>query len=242
MAGGAEASELLALLFGARRGALHEHSLPVPVLEGPGTASPGSCWAAAWPVCHGAGMDGGWLGPSLRAAVEGTGSSSSTLSSLVLLEGCGPGSGVCAGGAAAPRAAAGLPSRPAAAWEASGPGGCCTCLLHSRATCTTSRRTKLAARLCREQSSRRASAPSFRPKMRRLEMTRWSAAEAVLRSAPKSCLSSWRNQGSRGWSTAGCWRNTDAPVGTAGAGTCPAAPAWGSGALPSCAGHLTTSS
>ena len=80
---------MCALLFGARRGTLRERSLTVLALEGPGTASSGSSWAASWTVRSGARMDGGWLGPSLRAAVEGTGSSSSTLASQLLPEGCG---------------------------------------------------------------------------------------------------------------------------------------------------------
>ena len=216
MAGGAEAPESWALLFGARRGALRERSLALLVLEGPGTASPGSSWAACWPVLDGAGRDGGWLGPSLRAAVEGTGCSSSTLSSPVLLEGCG----ICAWEAAAPRAAARLPSCPVAAREASGPGTRCTSPLHAYAACRTSRCTKLAVWLRREPNSHKVSAPPFRPNKHRPEMTRRCAAAAALWSAPKSCPSSWRSQGSRGRSTAGGWRE----MGTAG-GSCAGA-AW----------------
>ena len=234
MAGGAEASEVCALLFGARRGTLRERSLTVLALEGPGTASSGSSWAASWTVRSGARMDGGWLGPSLRAAVEGTGSSSSTLASQLLPEGCGLRSAASVEEAAVRRAAAGLPSCPVAAREASRPSRRRTSPLHSCTAWTASRRTKTAAWLRRELNSHRVSAPSSRPKQHRPKTASWKAEKAAMLSAPKSCLISWCSQGSRGRSTDGWWQNMDAQVGTA--------PLWRWGALLALPGRLTTNS
>lgn len=64
-------------------------------------------------------------GFSSRALVEVTGSSS-TLVSPLLLEGCGPDSGVCSGEEDVTGAAVELPSCLVAAWEASRPSSCCT--------------------------------------------------------------------------------------------------------------------
>jgi len=162
------------------------------------------------------------------------------LVSSALLEGCGLGSGACSGEAAAPGTAAGLPSCPLAAWEASRPNRRRASPLHHCTARTMSRCTKLVAWLCRELSSCRVSPSSSRPKMSRPETIRRSAAEAALLSPPKNCLSSWRSQGSRGQSTAGCWRKKDAQVDNL--STSPEAPGWCSGALLARSGLLTTNS
>ena len=203
------------LLFGARRGALPERSLLVLALEGPGTASPGSSWAASWTLCTRARLDGGWLGPSRRAEDEGPGSSPSVFASLVLLDGCRLSSTVPVDGVAAPWTAAGLPSCPVGAWEASRPSRRCTSALHNRTAWTTSCLAKLAAWLCRELSSHTVSALSSRPYNDKPKRASWNAEKAALSSAPKSCLTSWCTQGIRGRSTAGCWRKMDTQVGIA---------------------------
>lgn len=153
-------------------------------------------------------MDGGWLGPSRRAAVEVPGSSSV----LVPWERSGPGAGVPTEVAAWLGTAAGLPSCLPAAREAPRPSRFWASPLQRCTAVAMSRCTKPAVCLPREGRSSTVRAASFRPKKRSLERTWCCAAEAALLSFRKSCLSSWRSHGSRGWSIAGCRRKRDAQI------------------------------
>lgn len=222
----------------ARRGPLRLWSPPWPAVEGPAPASSGSSAAACWFPGAGTGLDGRWLGPRRRAAVEVPESSCA----LVPSELSGPAAGVPSDAAAWLGTAAGLPSGLPAAREAPRPSRFWASPLQRCTAVAMSRCTKPAVCLPRDVRSSTVRAASFRPKKRSLEMTCCCAAEAALLSCRKSRLSSWRSHGSRGWSIAGCRRKRDAQIWgwrlpTGSLCTGPAAcgrKTWCAGAVPGC--------
>ena len=168
MGGWEESWELLALLFGARRGCPGEGCLPELGVGGPATASPRSSCGSSCSPWVGTGMLGGLLGPPRRAAVEVLGRSSSSAPAGPL-DGAGPGAGDPLREAAGGGAAAGLPSRSSATWPSSRSSRRWASLLQ-RCTATSIRRcTNIAVRFRRLTRSSRTRRSSFSPKRPRAE-------------------------------------------------------------------------
>ena len=230
MGGWEESWELLALLFGARRGCAGEGSLPQLGVEGPATASSGSSCGSSCSSSVGTRAEGGLPGPPRRAADELLGgSSASDLSGL--LEGAGLGAGDPLREAVGPGAAAGLPSCSSAARASSRPIRRRASPLHRSTMVSIRRRTKILVCTPRAPCSSWNRVSSSRPKRCSMDRTSLCTADASQWPPLKISRSSCRSQSCTGWSRAESSRKRNAQMRgwrppTGALGTSPAADGW----------------